>query len=183
MLGLQRDDCMFVITSASDNAPECALKSPSRIHCVDVNPCQTHLLELKLTINNLEHSYFWKFLDRSRATFDESFYEKGYSNLALVLFKWLVRAKGLGTAVHQSLDHERPQHAGPSTRADPADAEEEIKEVARAMQARGMVEWKALFVKHRFEVEAVGVRLPGSGESIDQVNMYASSYRGVKLWE
>ncbi|KAI9233496.1 MAG: hypothetical protein BYD32DRAFT_465266 [Podila humilis] len=116
MLGLQRDDCMFVITSASDNAPECALKSPSRIHCVDVNPCQTHLLELKLTINNLEHSYFWKFLDRSRATFDESFYEKGYSNLALVLFKWLVRAKGLGTAVHQSLDHERPQHAGPSTR-------------------------------------------------------------------
>lgn len=68
---------------------------------------------------------------------------------------------------------------------DPADAEEEIKEVARAMQAGGMVLWRsagrepwcnALFVKHGVEVEAVEVHVPGSRESIDRVNMYAPCY-------
>lgn len=67
---------------------------------------------------------------------------------------------------------------------------EEIKEVARAVRAGGMVLWRsavrkpwysALFVKHGLEVEAVRVRVPVSGDSIDRVNMYTSCYRGIKL--
>ncbi|KAG0018984.1 hypothetical protein BGZ81_009978 [Podila clonocystis] len=351
VLDLQQDDVMFVITSAGDNALEYALKGqPSRIHCVDMNPCQNHLLELKLAaINVLPHTDFWKlfgkgqhegfrrllieklspvlsstavqFWYKNRATFDKSFYETGYSGMALSLFKWLVRTKGLSGAVQevstteeintqvrlwesvikpatmpkwfvkwvlshpaflwnalgvpinqmklildegdaveyiydtldpimhrslfkndqyfynlvanrqytatscpsyltqegfQSLKETRATDAmvlhtssiiqvlrsmrdGELTKAvlmdhmdwfGPADAEEEIREVARAIRAGGMVLWRsagrepwynALFVKHGFEVKAVGVRVPGSGVSIDRVNMYASCYRAIKL--
>lgn len=40
-LNLSKDDVMFVITSAGDNALEYALQAqPKRIHCIDMNPCQ-----------------------------------------------------------------------------------------------------------------------------------------------
>jgi betaine lipid synthase len=39
-LDLNKDDVLFVISSAGDNALEYALKGPKRIHCVDMNPCQ-----------------------------------------------------------------------------------------------------------------------------------------------
>ncbi|KAG0335320.1 hypothetical protein BG000_007636 [Podila horticola] len=351
VLDLQEDDVMFVITSAGDNALEYALQGhPRRIHCVDMNPCQNHLLELKLAaINTLPYTDFWKlfgqgqhegfrrllidrlspvlsstavqFWYKRRATFDKSFYETGYSGLALSLFKWLVRAKGLLSAVkqvstaeeistqvqlwesvikpatmpkwfvkwvlshpaflwnalgvpinqmklildegdaveyiydtldpimHRSLFKDdqyfynlvvnrqytrmscpsyltqegfqvlkvsgatdamvlhtssiiqvlRSMRDGELTKAvlmdhmdwfGPADAEEEVREVARAVRAGGMVLWRsagrkpwynALFVKYGFEVEAIGVRVPGSGVSIDRVNMYASCYRAIKL--
>ncbi|KAF9311353.1 hypothetical protein BG003_007503 [Podila horticola] len=351
VLDLQEDDVMFVITSAGDNALEYALQGhPHRIHCVDMNPCQNHLLELKLAaINTLPYTDFWKlfgqgrhegfrrllidrlspvlsstavqFWYKHRATFDKSFYETGYSGLALSLFKWLVRAKGLLSAVkqvstaeeistqvqlwesvikpatmpkwfvkwvlshpaflwnalgvpinqmklildegdavqyiydtldpimHRSLFKDdqyfynlvvnrqyartscpsyltqqgfqvlkdsgatdamvlhtssiiqvlRSMRDGELTKAvlmdhmdwfGPADAEEEVREVARAVRAGGMVLWRsagrkpwynALFVKYGFEVEAIGVRVPGSGVSIDRVNMYASCYRAIKL--
>jgi len=350
VLDLKKDDVMFVITSAGDNALEYALKGqPARIHCVDMNPCQNHLLELKLAcINNLPHSEFWQmfgegrhsdfrrllvdqlspslssaalqFWYKNRNTFDQSFYETGYSGLALRLFKWLVRIKGLkevvqeitstdqistqehlwenvvkpstlpvwlvqwvlshpaflwnalgvpinqmklildeGNAVQYIYDTLDPimnrslfkddqyfynlvvnrkytpescpsylteagfaslkenkstdsmlLHTksiiqvlrslkdGELTKAvlmdhmdwfDPKDAEEEIREVARAVRPGGMVLWRsagrkpwynALFEKYGFEVEAVGVRVPGSGVSIDRVNMYASCYKAIK---
>ncbi|KAF9925389.1 hypothetical protein FBU30_004802 [Linnemannia zychae] len=350
VLDIQRDDVMFVITSAGDNALEYALKGqPSRIHCVDMNPCQNHLLELKLAgINNLDYSEFWQmfgegshpdfrrilidqlspslssaalqFWHKNRSTFDDCFYETGYSGLALRLFKWLLRIKGLaktaeeitttddiqvqeqlwenvikpstlprwlvqwvlshpaflwnalgvpinqmnmildeGNAVQyiydtldsimtrslfkndqyfynlvvnrkytrescpsylseegfQSLKQQKSTDAmllhtrsiidvlrslqdGELTKAvlmdhmdwfDPKDAEEEIKEVARTIRSGGMVLWRSagrnpwyneLFKKYGFEVEAVGVRVPGSGVSIDRVNMYASCYRAIK---
>lgn len=48
-LKLTKDDSMLVITSAGDNALHYAIASkPQRIHCVDMNPCQGHILELKL---------------------------------------------------------------------------------------------------------------------------------------
>jgi betaine lipid synthase len=48
-LDLQKDDQMFVITSGGCNVLEYAIKvGPKRIHCVDLNPCQNHMLELKL---------------------------------------------------------------------------------------------------------------------------------------
>lgn len=48
-LDLQKDDHMFVITSGGCNVLEYAIKvGPKRIHCVDLNPCQNHMLELKL---------------------------------------------------------------------------------------------------------------------------------------
>lgn len=48
-LQLSSEDSMLVITSAGDNALHYAVHAkPRRIHCVDMNPCQGHLLELKL---------------------------------------------------------------------------------------------------------------------------------------
>ncbi|KAF9113872.1 hypothetical protein BGX27_000628 [Mortierella sp. AM989] len=349
VLNLQKDDVMFVITSAGDNALEYALKGqPSRIHCVDMNPCQNHLLELKLaSIKNLSYNDFWQmfgdgrhpdfrrilldqlsptissaalqFWYKNRNTFDECFYESGYSGLALRLFKWLIRIKGLSKAMEEisTTDDTRVQEQlwenvvkpatlpawlvdklshpaflwnalgvpinqmnlfldegsavrylydtldpimnrslfkddqyfynlvvnrkytrkscpsylteagfqtlkeqkatdsmllhtksiievlrslgdGELTKAvlmdhmdwfDPKDAEEEIKEVSRAIRSGGMVLWRsagrkpwynALFEKYNFEVKPVGVRVPGSGVSIDRVNMYASCYIAIK---
>ncbi|KAG0198517.1 hypothetical protein BGX28_008037 [Mortierella sp. GBA30] len=350
VLNLQKDDVMFVITSAGDNALEYALKGqPSRIHCVDMNPCQNHLLELKLAaISELPHSEFWQlfgvgqhkdfhrllldqlspslssaalqFWYKNKDTFDNCFYETGYSGLALRLFKWLLRIKGLSKAaeeitttdkisvqehlwenvikpstlpewlvkwvlshpaflwnalgvpinqmnmileegsavdyIYDTLDsimnrslfkddqyfynlvvnrkytplscpsyltedgfkQLKEQKAtdammlhtksiievlksledGELTKAvlmdhmdwfDPKDADDEIKEVARAVRKGGMVLWRsagrkpwynALFEKHGFKVEAVGVRVPRSGVSIDRVNMYASCYKAIK---
>ncbi|PAV19458.1 S-adenosyl-L-methionine-dependent methyltransferase [Pyrrhoderma noxium] len=49
-LKISDKDSLLVITSAGDNALHYALKArPKEIHCVDVNPCQGHLLELKLS--------------------------------------------------------------------------------------------------------------------------------------
>lgn len=162
---------MFVITPAGDNALEYALKSHSRIHYVDMNLYQNRLLESKLAINNLEYTYFWKlfgqgkregfrcllidklspvlsstgvqFWYKSRTAFDKCFYATGYFGLALVLFKWLVRAKGLGSSVHQSLDHGRPQHAGPSMGA--------------GDQAHYLVRW--VLSDPAFRRNALGVRI------------------------
>lgn len=40
-LNISKDDVMFVITSAGDNALEYALQAqPKKIHCIDMNPCQ-----------------------------------------------------------------------------------------------------------------------------------------------
>jgi betaine lipid synthase len=46
-LNLNKDDVLFVISSAGDNALEYALKGPKRIHCVDMNPCQVGIAKLK----------------------------------------------------------------------------------------------------------------------------------------
>ena len=53
---------MLVISSAGDNALSYAIASqPSRIHCVDLNPCQNHLLELKLAaLVSLSHQDIWQ---------------------------------------------------------------------------------------------------------------------------
>jgi len=47
-LGLGADDHVLVITSAGCNALDYALQGPRRIDCVDANPRQNALLELKL---------------------------------------------------------------------------------------------------------------------------------------
>ncbi|KAG0229869.1 hypothetical protein BGW41_002858 [Actinomortierella wolfii] len=131
VLNLTKDDVMFVITSAGDNALEYALKGqPARIHCVDMNPCQNHLLELKLAaISHLSYDDFWQmfgeghhrgffrllvdrlspymssaavqFWYKNRANFHNSFYETGYSGLALVVYKWLIAAKGLQSTMDE----------------------------------------------------------------------------------
>ncbi|KAJ4468170.1 hypothetical protein J3R30DRAFT_3305702 [Lentinula aciculospora] len=60
-LELAKHDSMFVITSAGDNALHYAIAAnPRRIHCVDMNPCQGHLLELKLAaIQSLDYADFF----------------------------------------------------------------------------------------------------------------------------
>lgn len=48
LLNINKDDVILTITSAGDNILDYLLESPRRIHAVDLNPNQNHLLELKI---------------------------------------------------------------------------------------------------------------------------------------
>jgi betaine lipid synthase len=70
---------MLVISSAGDNALSYAIAAqPSRIHCVDLNPCQNHLLELKLAaLVSLPHQDIWQVFGLGRhPNFKKLLYEK-----------------------------------------------------------------------------------------------------------
>ncbi|KAE8443270.1 hypothetical protein EG329_002058 [Mollisiaceae sp. DMI_Dod_QoI] len=61
LLKLNSEDVVLAITSAGDNILSYALESPARIHAVDLNPNQNHLLELKVAaFSALPYSDVWK---------------------------------------------------------------------------------------------------------------------------
>jgi betaine lipid synthase len=61
LLKLGSDDVVLAITSAGDNILSYAIQSPARIHAVDLNPTQNHLLELKVaSYQALAYEDFWK---------------------------------------------------------------------------------------------------------------------------
>jgi betaine lipid synthase len=61
LLKLGSDDVVLAITSAGDNILAYATQSPARIHAVDLNPTQNHLLELKAACYTaLPYEDFWK---------------------------------------------------------------------------------------------------------------------------
>ncbi|KAL4931319.1 class I SAM-dependent methyltransferase [Aspergillus undulatus] len=61
LLNIKRDDVILAITSAGDNILDYLQKSPRRVHAVDLNPNQNHLLELKVaSFVALGHRDVWK---------------------------------------------------------------------------------------------------------------------------
>jgi betaine lipid synthase len=67
LLKLGSDDVVLAITSAGDNILSYALSSPARIHAVDLNPNQNHLLELKVAAYSaLPYAEFWKLFGEGR---------------------------------------------------------------------------------------------------------------------
>ncbi|QPG77310.1 hypothetical protein FOA43_004718 [Brettanomyces nanus] len=64
LLHLGKNDSVLAITSAGDNILSYASlpEPPRRIHCVDLNPCQGHLLELKLAAfkSSLTREEIWQ---------------------------------------------------------------------------------------------------------------------------
>ncbi|KAI9764843.1 MAG: hypothetical protein M1840_007989 [Geoglossum simile] len=55
------DDVVLAVTSAGDNILAYALNGPKRIHSVDLNPTQNHLLELKVAaFTALSYTAVWK---------------------------------------------------------------------------------------------------------------------------
>ncbi|KAI1421844.1 hypothetical protein F5Y12DRAFT_666083 [Xylaria sp. FL1777] len=61
ILKLKPDDVVLAITSAGDNILSYALQGPAKIHAVDLNPIQNHLLELKVAAyQSLGYADFWK---------------------------------------------------------------------------------------------------------------------------
>lgn len=67
ILKLTSDDVILAITSAGDNILSYALQSPARIHAVDLNPTQNHLLELKVaSIHSLSYEDHWKLFGEGR---------------------------------------------------------------------------------------------------------------------
>ena len=124
-LNISRDDSLFVITSAGDNALHYAISAqPRRIHCVDMNPCQGHLLELKLAAASaLSYDEFWAMFGEGRlanfedvldlqlspflssvayqfwranaSAFHTNFHMRGYSGHALRVAKWAFALGGV----------------------------------------------------------------------------------------
>lgn len=61
LLKITSEDVILAITSAGDNILSYALERPKRIHAVDLNPAQNHLLELKVAaFRGLEYQDMWK---------------------------------------------------------------------------------------------------------------------------
>ncbi len=61
LLKLGADDVLLAITSAGDNILSYVMQSPARVHAVDLNPTQNHLLELKVaSYQALPYADFWK---------------------------------------------------------------------------------------------------------------------------
>lgn len=61
LLNITRDDVILAITSAGDNILDYLQNSPRRVHAVDLNPNQNHLLELKVaSFIALGHRDVWK---------------------------------------------------------------------------------------------------------------------------
>ncbi|GAA5990341.1 hypothetical protein JCM10908_007325 [Rhodotorula pacifica] len=128
---LSEDDAVLCITSAGDNALHYAIEGrPRRIHTVDFNPCQGHLLELKLAcISALDYEDFWmmfgegrhpnfrelldtklspfltshayQFWRKKEHYFDSMFYRRGYSGHALRLSAWALSLTGLRGWAHK----------------------------------------------------------------------------------
>lgn len=66
-LELGPDDTIAMITSAGCNALDYAIQAPRHIHCIDVNPRQNALLELKqAAIRQLDYEEFWQMFGRGR---------------------------------------------------------------------------------------------------------------------
>ncbi|CEL60650.1 betaine lipid synthase [Rhizoctonia solani AG-1 IB] len=124
-LGLTKDSSILCISSAGDNALHYAIAAgPKRIHCVDMNPCQGHLVELKLAaLRTLSHATFfgmfgsgklsdfealldndlspwlssaaYQFWRQNQCAFDKSFYRRGYSGWALRITQWVLTLGGV----------------------------------------------------------------------------------------
>lgn len=61
LLKITSEDVILALTSAGDNILSYALERPKRIHAVDLNPAQNHLLELKVAaFRGLDYQNFWK---------------------------------------------------------------------------------------------------------------------------
>ncbi|MBE3041404.1 BtaA family protein [Candidatus Bathyarchaeota archaeon] len=67
ILKLGPKDVVLAITSAGDNILSYARQGPARIHAVDLNPTQNHLLELKVAAYTaLPYEDFWKIFGEGR---------------------------------------------------------------------------------------------------------------------
>ncbi|KAJ1724567.1 hypothetical protein LPJ53_001157 [Coemansia erecta] len=70
VLDLSSGDRVLAITSAGDNILAYAAHQHGlTLHCVDMNPCQNHLLELKLAcLHSLDYSRFWQMFGTGRCS-------------------------------------------------------------------------------------------------------------------
>lgn len=130
-LGVGPDDDVLAITSAGDNLLHYAVAAqPRRLHCVDMNPAQNALLELKLaSICALSYDDFWQMFGLGRhpnfrdlldmkispylsshayqfwranaSAFDKNFYMHGFSGYALRAVKWGLWLAGVGKAAER----------------------------------------------------------------------------------
>ncbi|KAL4897879.1 hypothetical protein BDV59DRAFT_208512 [Aspergillus ambiguus] len=92
LLDIKHDDVILAITSAGDNILDYLQKSPRRVHAVDLNPNQNHLLELKVaSFIALGHRDVWKiFGEGKHAEFRQLLIDKLSPHLSSQAFQyWL----------------------------------------------------------------------------------------------
>ncbi|KAJ5273188.1 hypothetical protein N7478_008313 [Penicillium angulare] len=92
LLNIGPDDVILAITSAGDNILDYLQKNPRRVHAVDLNPNQNHLLELKVaSYLALGHRDMWKlFAEGKHAQFRELLISKMSPHLSSQAFQyWL----------------------------------------------------------------------------------------------
>ena len=82
LLQLDRDSEVVMLSSAGCNALDYLLDNPKRIHCVDANPSQNALLELKMSLYlNRDYSLLW------------NMFGKGYDDRASILYRQKLAGK------------------------------------------------------------------------------------------
>lgn len=94
LLNITQDDVILTITSAGDNILDYLLESPKRIHAVDLNPNQNHLLELKCAaFSTLSHTECWSlFAEGTHPDFRNLLIHKLSPHLSSQAFQyWLSR--------------------------------------------------------------------------------------------
>jgi betaine lipid synthase len=95
LLNLGPEDKVIAITSAGDNILSYLTQSPARVHAVDLNPTQNHLLELKAAAYTaLEYKDFWNiFGDGKHPQFRDILISKLSPHLSSRAFQyWLKKA-------------------------------------------------------------------------------------------
>lgn len=102
LLKITGDDVILAITSAGDNILAYAVDRPKRIHAVDLNPNQNHLLELKVAAyRSLEYQDFWKlFGEGKHENFDKLLREQISPHLSSHAFDYWMH-KGPATFNHK----------------------------------------------------------------------------------
>lgn len=93
ILKLGPDDKVLAITSAGDNILSYLAQSPARVHAVDLNPTQNHLLELKAAAYTaLPYEDFWKiFGDGKHPDFAELLITKLSPHLSSRAFQYWMK--------------------------------------------------------------------------------------------
>ncbi len=95
LLDIRDDDVVLALTSAGDNLLEYLVSaSPKRIHAVDLNPNQNHLLELKIAaFQTLSYPEVWKLFGEGRyPAFREALINKLSPHMSSQAFQfWLNR--------------------------------------------------------------------------------------------
>ena len=68
LLKIKNDDAVLCVTSAGDNVLDYILQAnPRRVHAVDLNPNQNHLLELKIAaLQTLQYAQVWQMFGEGR---------------------------------------------------------------------------------------------------------------------
>jgi len=100
LLQINKDDVILTITSAGDNILDYLLERPKRIHAVDLNPSQNHLLELKVAaFTALPYSDVWQlFGEGQHPNFRNLLLQKLSPHMSSQAFQyWLNRASIFST--------------------------------------------------------------------------------------
>lgn len=103
LLKIGNDDAVLCITSAGDNVLDYLLTaSPRRIHAVDLNPNQNHLLELKIAaFQGLPYAQFWKLFGEGRLPgFRKILVEKLSPHMSSQACQYWLNHAGVFTSAH-----------------------------------------------------------------------------------